>query len=191
MANQPDPIELYETAVQALAPLMNGVTAAQLSSDTRCSDWSVQSLINHALAVQEFANSVVTKSTPNMAAMGLVDHALPSKGAGAAFKLITDTTLAALKAANLEDTVTTPFGDMPGGNFIINPITDMIIHKWDLGKATGQDSTIDEALAELGLSSLIGSLSRGRDGGFFGPEVTVPASASVQDRLIAYSGRAP
>ena len=85
---------------------MDGVTAAQLNSDTPCTEWSVQSLINHALAVQALANSVVGKGTPDMASMGQVDHALPSEGAGAAFKAITDTTLATLKAANLEDTGT-------------------------------------------------------------------------------------
>ena len=182
---------MYESAVKALAPLMDGVTAAQLNTDTPCTEWSVQSPINDALAVQAFANNVVGKGTPDMASMGQVDHALPSEGAGAAFKAITDTTLPTLKAANLEDTMTTPFGNMPGGNFAMIPITDMVIHKWDLDNATGQDSTIDNGLAELGLMALTGALSGGWEGGFFGPEVTVPASASVQDRLIAYSGRTP
>jgi uncharacterized protein (TIGR03086 family) len=91
----------------------------------------------------------------------------------------------------LEDTVTTLFGDMPGGNFIMIPITDMAIHKWDLGKATGQDSTIEAGLAELGLMALTGALSGGREGGFFGSEVTIAAAAIIQDRLIAYSGRTP
>jgi len=148
-------------------------------------------LINHALAVQAVGNAVVSKVKPDMAAMGKVDHSLPTEGAEAAFKSITDTTLAALKAANLEDTVETPFGAMPGGNFIMIPITDMIIHKWDLGKATGQDSTIDKALAELGFQVLSPGIAQGRDGGFFGPEVSVPASASAQDRLLGLSGRTP
>ena len=191
MAQGPNPIEAYESAVQVLAPLMAGVTAAQLNSGTPCTEWSVQSLINHALAVQAFANAVVSKGSPNMAAMGQVDHALPSEGAGAAFKAVTDTTLAALKAANLEDVVETPFGAMPAGNFIMIPITDMIIHRWDLAKATGQDATMDNALAEIGLAALTPALSGGRDGAFFGPEVTVPASGSAQDRLLGLSGRTP
>ena len=191
MAQGPNPIEIYESAVQALTPIMSGVTAARLISSTPCTAWSVQSLINHALAVQSFANTVVSKGTPDMASMGQVDHALLSEGAEAAFKSITDTTLAALKAANLEEEVETPFGAMPGGNFIMNPITDMIIHKWDLAKAIGQDPTIDSALAELGIQVLSLGIAQGREGGFFGPEVTVPASASAQDRLLALSGRTP
>ena len=126
-----------------------------------------------------------------MAAMGQVDHALPSEGAEAAFKAVTDTTLAAMKAANLEDTVETPFGAMPGSNFIMIPIVDMIIHKWDLGKATGQDTTIDNAFADLGIQVLSPGIARGREGGFFGAEVSVPSSASAQDRLLGLSGRTP
>ena len=119
MARGPNPIEVYESAVKALSPIMAEVTAAQLNSGTPCTEWSVQSLINHALAVQAVGNAVVSEVKPDMAAMGKVDHSLPTEGAEAAFKSITDTTLAALKAANLEDTVETPFGAMPGGNFIM------------------------------------------------------------------------
>ncbi len=191
MAQGPNPIEVYESAVKALSPIMAGVTAAQINSDTPCTEWSVQSLINHALAVQAFANSTISKTTADMAAMGKVDHPLPSEGAEAAFKAITDTTLAALKAANLEDTVKTPFGEMPGGNFIMIPITDMIIHKWDLAKATGQNTTIDSTLAEIGLAALTPALSGGRDASFFAAEVSVPESGSVMDRLLGLSGRTP
>ena len=191
MAQGPNPIEMYESAVSALAPIMAGVTAAQINSGTPCTEWSVQSLINHALAVQAFANSTISGTTGDMAAMGQVDHALPSKGAAAAFKAITDTTLATLKSANLEVTVKTPFGEMPGGNFIMIPITDMIIHKWDLAKATGQNTDIDDALAELGLAALTPAFSGGRDAAFFGTEVTVAAGASAQDRLLGLSGRTP
>ncbi len=85
----------------------------------------------------------------------------------------------------------TPFGAMPGGNFIMVPITDMIIHGWDLAKATGQDATIDNALAELGIQVLSPAIAQGREGGFFGPEVSVAASASAHDRLLGLSGRTP
>ena len=192
MAQQgPNPIEVYESAVKALSPIMAGVTAAQLSSNTPCTEWTVQSLINHSLAVQNFANTVLSKGTVDPSAMGNVDHSLPSEGASAAFKSITDTTLATLKSMNLEDIVETPFGAMPGGNFIMIPITDMIIHKWDLGNATGQNSTIDNALAEVGFQVLSQIIEGGRERGAFGAEVSVAASASAQDRLLGFSGRTP
>jgi len=51
--------------------------------------------------------------------------------------------LATLKELDLEKIVETPFGEMPGGQFIMVPITDMVVHAWDLAKATGQNSTLD------------------------------------------------
>ena len=192
MAQQgPNPIELYETASKMMLPTMGGVNEGNLTSSTPCSEWNARSLINHAIAVQHFANNVLTGAAADPSTMGNVDHALPSEGAQAALKAITDTTLATLKAIDLEKTVETPFGSMPGKNFIMIPIADMVIHKWDLAKATGQDTAIDSGLAEVCLGALQGALSQGRDPSFFGAEVTVPAGASAQDRLIALSGRQP
>ena len=70
------------------------------------------------------------------------------------------------------------------------PIADMVIHKWDLAKATGQDTSIESGLCEVCLQALSGVLSQGR-GANFAAEVSVPATASVQDRLLGFSGRQP
>ena len=187
MAQGPNPIETYEGAVQALMPIVAGVTEAQLNANTPCSEWTVQALINHNLGVQGFFNSLLAKLPP---AQGDVNGPLPSEGAEAGFKAITDATLATLKSLDLEAPVEAPFGTMPGGRLIMIGITDMIVHKWDLAKATGQNVTIDSALAELGIQVLTPIMSGGR-GDNFGPEVTVPASASAMDRLLGLSGRTP
>ena len=187
MAQGPNPIEVYEATVNALTSIVGGVTEAQLSSNTPCSEWTVQALINHNLGVQGFMNSVLSKATP---ASGDVNGPLPPEGAEAAFKAITGTTLATLRSVNLEEPLETPFGTMPGGQLIMVGITDMIVHKWDLAKATGQDETIDSSLAEVGLQVLGNVLSGGR-GDNFAPEVTVPGGASAMDRLLGLSGRTP
>ena len=87
--------------------------------------------------------------------MGNVDHPLPSEGAEAALISITDQVLATLKEMDFEAVVETPFGAMPGGQFIMVPITDMIVHTWDIAKATGQNTTLDAGLAELGYNVLV------------------------------------
>ena len=71
------------------------------------------------------------------------------------------------------------------------PITDMIIHAWDLAKATGQNTTIDSGLAELGYNVIVNVAPGGRERGAFGPEVTIPDGASFQDRMLGLSGRTP
>ena len=68
---------------------------------------------------------------------------------------------------------------------------DTLLHTWDLARGTGQDDTLD--LTSIASASAFltprGELMR-RPGGF-GPEVTVPADASPQDRLVAFAGRDP
>jgi uncharacterized protein (TIGR03086 family) len=187
MAQGPNPIEAYEATIKVLTSIVAGVTEAQLSSSTPCAEWTVQALINHNLGVQGFFNSILSKLPP---VQRDVNGPLPQEGAEAAFKAVTDTTLATLKSLNLEEPVEAPFGTMPGGQLIMIGITDMIVHKWDLAKATGQDLTIDSSLAELGIQVLTPIMSGGR-GDNFGPEIAVPAGASAQDRLLGLSGRTP
>ncbi|PKB71521.1 MAG: hypothetical protein BZY87_05040 [SAR202 cluster bacterium Io17-Chloro-G6] len=148
-------------------------------------------MINHALAVQNFANSTLSKVDFDMSTMGNVAHDLPSEGAESAFKSIADSTLATIKSINLEDTVETAFGAMPGGQFIMVPIVDMIIHTWDLAKATGQNTTLDSGLCEIGYNVIVNVAPTGRERGAFGPEVIVPDTASFQDRMLGMSGRTP
>ena len=191
MAQGPNPIEAYQGAVQQLSTKLAAVSANQHNSSTPCSEWTVQSLINHAIAVQVFANNVLSGAAVDPATMSDVAHPLPSEGAGAALKAITDTTLATLRSLDLAATVETPFGAMPGGQFIMVPITDMIVHAWDVAKATGQNTTLDSGLAELGFNVLTPIAPMGRQNGAFGPEVSVPETASFQDRMLGLSGRTP
>ncbi len=72
-------------------------------------------------------------------------------------------------------------------------INDVLIHTWDLARATGQDETLDAG--EVARMSGSGFLEMPdevlRAGGQFGPRVEVPADADPQTRLIAFSGRRP
>ena len=81
--------------------------------------------------------------------MADVNHPLPAEGAIAALNSISSEGLSTLKSLNMEEIVETPFGAMPGGQFIMVPITDMIVHTWDVAKATGQNTTLASGLAVL------------------------------------------
>lgn len=68
---------------------------------------------------------------------------------------------------------------------------DLLVHGWDIARATGQDETLppDEVRRVLqAAGELSGNL---RMGGVCGPEVPVPADAPEQDRLLGLLGRTP
>jgi uncharacterized protein (TIGR03086 family) len=68
---------------------------------------------------------------------------------------------------------------------------DLIVHAWDLARATGQDATIpaDDLGTLRAWVDNAGDMIRTE--GVCGPPVEVPDDASEQDKLIAYLGRTP
>ena len=60
----PNPIELYEGAVQYMLPILGGVNAGQLGNTTPCTEWSVQGLMNHQLQVAQYLHTVISESAP-------------------------------------------------------------------------------------------------------------------------------
>ncbi len=69
---------------------------------------------------------------------------------------------------------------------------DLIVHAWDLARATGQDDSIPAEDIESMWASAEGfDESAMRSPGAFGPEVEVPEGASEQERLLAFLGRRP
>ena len=69
---------------------------------------------------------------------------------------------------------------------------DVLVHTWDLARATGLDETLDPdevqrmlaGMEEVPEEVLVGS-------GHYGPRVRVAADADAQTRLIAITGRQP
>ena len=68
---------------------------------------------------------------------------------------------------------------------------DVLIHTWDLARATGVDETLDatEVHQMLVMSEPYDEMLRAS--GQYGPRVTVPDDADEQARLIAFMGRQP
>jgi uncharacterized protein (TIGR03086 family) len=74
------------------------------------------------------------------------------------------------------------------GMFIVG---DVLVHTWDLARATGLDETLDpeEVAAQYeGMEPMDEVL---RASGHYGPRVAVPDDADMQTKLIAFTGRQP
>ncbi|QBI56366.1 TIGR03086 family metal-binding protein [Streptomonospora litoralis] len=68
---------------------------------------------------------------------------------------------------------------------------DLVVHSWDLARATGQDETLPADEVERTFEMARGLGDNLRMEGVCGPEVEVPESASEQDRMLAFVGRRP
>jgi len=189
---RPNPIEVYQGVAQSIVSTLGNVNVSQLSASTPCVEWTVQKLINHNINVQTFLHATLTGQTMDPGSMFQVDGPIPQEGAEAALKSITDTVISAAQGMDLSTVVTTPFGEMPAGHFIMMPMMDMVIHRWDLASATNQDNAIDSSIAEICLGVLGPEVVEGgRSMGAFGPEVVIPSTASAHNRLLGLLGRTP
>jgi uncharacterized protein (TIGR03086 family) len=70
-------------------------------------------------------------------------------------------------------------------------IGDVLVHTWDLCRATGQDVTLNPDEVHRLFSAMEPMDAMMRQGTAFGPKVTVPDDADEQTKLIAFTGRQP
>lgn len=66
---------------------------------------------------------------------------------------------------------------------------DVLVHTWDLARATGLDETLDPEVVHETLAGMEPLDEMLRASGQYGPKVEVPATADEQTKLIAFTGR--
>jgi uncharacterized protein (TIGR03086 family) len=86
--------------------------------------------------------------------------------------------------------VTMPFGEMPAAGLAGFRFVDLIVHAWDLARATGQETDFAPDLCEVALAmSRQRMTDMDRTNMPFKGEVSVPADAPAADRLAGFLGR--
>ena len=183
MAQQPNPIELFEAAPSQAANVIGGINDSQLSASTPCADWNVEALLDHFLMGNNMAAASLSGSE--------AQEADKSGGRVEAYKASAAKLAEAAKQPGaLEKTVQSPIGEMPGGQLLAAIFMDHLVHSWDLAKATGQDTALDPGLVEACYGIFVPMIDQMR-GDAFGPAVSVSDDSSLQDKLIAFMGRNP
>jgi uncharacterized protein (TIGR03086 family) len=80
--------------------------------------------------------------------------------------------------------------DLPGQVGGLVALDELVLHGWDLARATGQSYDCDDATAHACMA-FVGGFDEGGTPGLFGPSVTVGAGASAFEQVLARSGRDP
>ncbi|MEU9784425.1 TIGR03086 family metal-binding protein [Streptomyces phaeochromogenes] len=81
--------------------------------------------------------------------------------------------------------------DLPGEIAGIVAADELVVHGWDLARATGQSYAPDAAALNAAYQMLAPSVDDPSRGTIFGPVVPVPEGAPLLDRVIGLSGRDP
>ncbi len=181
-----DPLARFEAAAAQAERLVTAVSADQLADPTPCPAWTVRDLINHVTTGNLLFAAIVSDGPrPDRSADHLGDDHV------AAFRdSLTRLSEAFAKHDVLSGTYATPMGEGPGALLVSMRFNELVVHGWDLAKATGQRTDLDQELAEASLASFRAApfLPRG-EGKPFGESMPVAADASAADRLAAFMGR--
>jgi uncharacterized protein (TIGR03086 family) len=80
---------------------------------------------------------------------------------------------------------------MPARMIAMMMLGELVVHGWDLARATGQTLSTDPTTLEIVLEMTETMGPQGRKMGAFGDEVPVPDTAPLLDRVLGLSGRDP
>ncbi|MEU0075340.1 TIGR03086 family metal-binding protein [Streptomyces sp. NPDC006332] len=177
-----------------VARLADGVRDEQLADATPCPDLAVRNLLGHlaglAVAFRDAARKdmgVTTDTSPN----GVVPDIGPGWREDLAKAL--DELADAWRYPAAWTGMTRAGGvDLPGAVAAAVAADELVVHGWDLARATGQPYDPDPTALEVSHGFLRAAAENSDDGGgIFGPAVPVPADAPLLDRTVGLSGRDP
>ncbi|MEU8915348.1 TIGR03086 family metal-binding protein [Streptomyces nigrescens] len=169
--------------LDAVNTLVSAVDPARFDQATPCADWDVRALLNH-LVWENLLWAGLADGSPRTDMTA--DHL--GRNHVEAFRTASRAALAAFGRPGMLDQ---RYGPAPGWRLVEQLVIEMLVHGWDLARATGQPRDLVPGLAESALSvvrEIFGGLPRTAAGSFAQPQ-PVPAGASALDHLAAYLGR--
>jgi uncharacterized protein (TIGR03086 family) len=181
------PLSQLSLAVDVTGSVISAVADGQWDSPTPCPGWSVRDLVSHVVT----GNRGFTAAVGGQPAAVSEDDSRADGGLPGAYSDSAEAMLDAFgQPGVLEKIVTVPFGSVPGIAALHLRITELLVHGWDLARATGQAVAFPEDLAEQTLAFSVSKLPDvPPDRRPFGPPQPVPDDAPAIDRLAARLGR--
>ncbi|MEY2423117.1 MAG: hypothetical protein QOI95_3184 [Acidimicrobiaceae bacterium] len=177
--------EVHRDALAATGVIVAGIKADQLDAPTPCEDYDVRGLLQHVISGNYWVAPLVEGKT--IAEVGdaldrpfsVEDYDTSAEQANAAFSA----------PGAMQKPVAVSYGPVPAEVYAGHRFIDVLVHGWDLAKATGQDTTLDPGLVDACFEVIAPQIDLLKGSGMFGTEVDVPADADPQTKLLATLGR--
>jgi uncharacterized protein (TIGR03086 family) len=156
--------------------------ASQWGSPAPCEEWTARDVVAHVATNLNRVSAGLQGQEPRQVS---ADEDIVS-----AWNTAKEGVLSALPTADLTQTIPGPFGPMPADQFVGRIIaTDVLVHTWDLARATGGDETLDQPSVEAAYSGLKPMDEMLRRPGVMGPRIDAPEGADVQTQFLSFTGR--
>lgn len=176
-------VDRYTGLADQFAARVEGASADTWDTPSPCEGWTARDVVAHVVDSQRRMVASLDGTEPE--SMG------PDEDPKEAWR----SSYAALKdrladPANLEKQVAGPMGPMPV-ELVLGRMaaTDVLVHTWDLARATGQDETLDQDAVQHAFDGLRPMDAMIRRPGVFGPAVAAPEGSDVQTEFLSFLGR--
>lgn len=179
-----DTADRYRRVAAGFTERARAVPAEGWDRQTPCEGWVARDVVRHLVDTAGFF--------VGPAGIELPDGPSPDDDPVGAWEAVREVTQAALDDPDVAGReIDTPMGRMPLEALIGRfGVADVLIHTWDLARATGLDETLDPDEVAIVYEMLLPNDERMR-GPAFAPKVEVPEDVDAQTRLIAFTGRRP
>ena len=182
----------YRRRADRFEALVTGVDDDQWDDPSPCAEWDARGVVGHIVDMHEVMLRPLDRTLSPAPSLD-EDPVASFRAARADVEaILADPALAATECA-------TPMGTMSLAEHIDGVVSeDMVLHGWDLARATGQDDTIDPVELDRlwpGVQQIPDEMRIPEHFGpgivVFGPAVPVPDDAPIQDRVLGLLGRDP
>lgn len=181
----------YITALFGFDHIMRGVPFNAWDNPSPCSEWSARDVAGHAMGVVSnvAARAGVGTSLDVFKNVGAIAGPDPY----AAWFDIRNRTLGALdRPGALQTTFSSSLGNVVLDDYILQMTVDLVVHSWDVARATGGDERLDPQLVAVSyarLKNLDPTVARAP--GRYADIVAVDGEVDLQTELLTFSGRKP
>ncbi|WP_063774162.1 TIGR03086 family metal-binding protein [Streptacidiphilus rugosus] len=169
--------------------LVRDVEPEQWRSATPCREWNVRQLVNHVTVQQRWLSLLLSGVSAGSVGDRLDGDLLGDDPALAFKHAAVEAESAVHDEAALDGTVRLWSGPAPARDLVSQLTMDLVVHCWDLARATGADERLPESLVAFALRELSGYADRLAPSGLFDPPAPVPNDADSQTLLLAMTGR--
>lgn len=186
-----------EPAARRVEELIGGIRDDQLDGRTPCPDYTVQDLLDHVVgltvafrqAADKEAGLNTVPAEEGLRQIAATNH--DGQWRDTLPKQLAELVQAWRDPAAWEGSATAGGVELPAPVMATVALNELLMHGWDLAKATGQPYDCDEASAQASYAMLAESPESNEASGLFGPRVPVPDDAPLFDQALGLAGRDP
>jgi uncharacterized protein (TIGR03086 family) len=165
------------------------VRPSDLSAPTPCAEWNLQQVLDHMLGALGLHLDAAAGLPVDRSQIHPDTDRFEAEPA-AAFAAVAARAARTWREPGVLDGIwTLPMGPVPGSILAMLHLTEVVVHGWDIGRATGENVVIPAELAAPALEFSRGFATEAHRGTAFA--AALPDGRTPGERLVAFLGRCP